>query len=489
MFCFGLFFSLIVAVASGSGLTIYNQNFAVVRDSVALDLKVGENDVVFDGATVQLEPDSVILRDPAGNSFQIFEQNYRNDPISQGLLLSLFEGKEIDFSRTEQDGKETVFRGKIIRSGYMMSQRNMYGDYVTSSEPIIEVDGKVQFGLPGKPIFPSLGDDTILKPRLAWKIRSDADLKIDAELNYITGGLSWQASYNAVAAENVDTLDLIGWVTMNNQCGRNFDDANIKLMAGDVSKIRSNKMDNDMRGRIVGFSTSRAASDSYAPVVTEKTFDEYHLYTLSRPTTLRDKETKQVEFVRASGIKAKTVYVYDGMLVDWQRYGGNNPTYIRDNEEFGSQSQTKVAVMKEFENTKENGLGIPLPKGRLRFYRADGESLEFTGENEIDHTPADETMRIYTGNAFDLVGARKRTDFQMRHDERWCSESFEIKVSNRKKEPVTVRIVEHLFRWTQWKIISSSEDFVKNSSTEIVFEQEIPAGEKKTVTYKVEYTW
>ena len=154
-----------------------------------------------------------------------------------------------------------------------------------------------------------------------------------------------------------------------------------------------------------------AAEMPAGPVVTEKAFDEYHLYTLERPSTLRDRETKQVEFVRASGVKSEVVYVYDGLSIDWNRWRGYDMNNRRTNEEFGSQSQTKVAVMREFKNTKANGLGIPLPRGRVRFYRSNATQLEFTGENQIDHTPADELVKINTGDAFDLVGERKRTNF------------------------------------------------------------------------------
>ena len=489
------------AAFAAPGLTIYNQNFAVVRDVIPLDLKQGVNDVVFDGATVHVEPDSVILRDPSGAPLQILEQNYRNDPVTQQLLLSLFEGKEIDFYVRETNKPDRVVKGKVIRSGYVahggaamnrygssyaMNQRAMANE-AGAGQPIIEVDGKIQFSLPGEPVFPSLGDDTILKPRLAWKINTPKPLKTQAELGYITGGMSWEASYNVVAPEKGNVIDIVGWVTMDNQSGRDFEDAKIKLMAGDVSKLAPAGMGNE--GALFRSASDRLEQSGVAPAVTERTFDEYHLYSLERPTTLHDRETKQVEFVRASGLKSETIYVYDGASIDWNRFRGYGRANLRTNEEFGSESHTKVAVMREFKNTKENNLGIPLPKGRVRFYRTDGTNLEFTGENQIDHTPADELVKIYTGEAFDLVGERKRTNFRVDSSNRWADESFEISLRNRKKEPVTIRVVEHLFRWNNWEITQKDIDYTKLNSDEIEFRVDLKPGEERKITYTVHYSW
>ncbi|MEI9999568.1 MAG: hypothetical protein WDO13_10585 [Verrucomicrobiota bacterium] len=230
----------------------------------------------------------------------------------------------------------------------------------------------MQFGLPGQPLFPSLGDDTVLKPALTWKINADATAKLNAELAYITEGMSWNATYNIVAPEDSDLLDVIGWITMDNESGKTFDNATIKLMAGDVNKIQEQAV---AMGEAV---TTNAAAMPALPVVTQKAFEDFHLYTLARPTTLHDGETKQVEFIHASGVKSEKVYVYDGAEIDWNMVQ-MNPEYVRQNSEFGVQSNTKVAIMREFKNSEANHLGMPLPKGRVRFYKQDGKQLEFTG--------------------------------------------------------------------------------------------------------------
>lgn len=495
----GVLLASLSSVFADPSLTIYNQNFAVVRDTVPLDLKSGRNEVSFHETTAHLEPDSVILRDPAGKiPIAILEQNYRNDPISQSLLLSLNEGKTIDFLIREQNKPDRTVPGKIIRSGYVMHNSNAmqrYGQQYAMAQsamvsagdgqPIIEVDGKIQFSLPGQPLFPSLGDDTILKPTLTWSIEAEKAAKFDAELGYISGGLSWEADYNIVAPEKSETIDLVGWITMDNQSGKTFENAKIKLMAGDVNKIQP-----DQNMGIQMFRGAAAMADAGGPPVTEKAFDEYHLYSLERPTTLRDRETKQVEFIRATGVKSERIYVYDGLSLNLQRWRGNNLRNLRTNEEFGSESDTKVAVMREFKNSKENNLGMPLPAGRIRFYRQDGPGqLEFIGENTIDHTPKDETIRVFTGNAFDLVGERKRTDFRVDNGNNWADESIEIKLRNHKQEPVEIRVVEHLYRWTNWEIVEKSNTFLKLNSQEIEFRVQLKPDEEKIITYKVHYSW
>ena len=486
------------AVLAEPSITVYNQNFAVVRDQVNLKLTKGINELSVTDITAHLEPDSVILRDPEGKrALQILEQNYRSDPVSQGLLLSLYEGKEIDFLSTDRDGKEQIKKGRIVRSGYVAHQSGIqrYGSryaqtqhayaYGPAGQPIIEVDGMLRFGLPGLPLFPSLADDTILKPTLHWVLNTNRSGKLDAELGYVTGGMSWKADYNMLAGEKDDLLDVIGWVTIDNQSGKTFDDARIKLMAGDVSKIQDDQDQYRYSGRMM------AEAKSMPSPVSEKAFDEYHLYTLNRPATLRDRETKQVEFLRAEGVKSQRLYVYDGAKIDYRRYRGWTSDSIRRNREYGTVSNPKVWVMKEFENSEKNNLGIPLPRGVVRFYRrGDDGQLEFTGENIIDHTPKDETVRVYTGNAFDLVGERKRTHYQIDSNDDWLDEAFEIKLRNHKEDQtVEIRVVEHLYRWINWEIVQKSDDFIKTDSQTIEFRVLVRPGQEKVIKYKVHYTW
>jgi len=474
----------IEAGAAGPALTIYNQNFAVVRDTVPLDLKEGVNEVRFAGVTATAETDSVILRDPVGKvKLQVLDQSYRNDPVSQELLLTLNEGKTIDFVVRETNKPEHIVQGKIIRAGHEGGQVAQLAVSDSSARviqiqrpqttPIIEVDGKLQFSLPGEPVFPSLGDDTILNPTLSWKLESSKAAKLDAEIAYITDGLSWHADYNLVVPENGDTLDLVGWVTFENESGKTFRDAKIKLMAGDVNRLEKVEMEEDRMQ--MAQAAAQMAEEKQA--VTEKAFSEFHLYTIERPTTLRDQETKQVEFVHAQGVKAPRIFIYDGGS---ENYGGYQP--VTGDEEYGIPTNKKVWVLREFKNSEANHLGMPLPKGRLRFYQQDDDKqLEFIGENEIDHTPKDETIRVYVGNSFDLTGERRRTQYHVDRGNHTIDETFEIKLRNHKKE--------HFSRYDNWELDKKPDEFTKLDSHTVEFRAQLKPDEEKIITYKVHYTW
>ena len=395
--------------------------------------------------------------------------------MSQELLLSLFEGKTIDFENLRmKDNTETreIIPGKVIRSGFVPGG--------SAEQPIIEFNGKLQFSLPGEPRFPDLGDDTVLKPAFNWLLQSDTSGKFDAEVGYVTGGFDWSASYNLVSPEKGDFVDLLGWITMNNQSGKAFENAKIKLMAGDVNKIQP-----PQRVLRMALMNSLAEAAPAAPAVTEKAFDEFHLYSIARPTTLHNRETKQVEFVHAEKMFAPTIYVYDGAS-DYRFYGGLNY-----DQGYGQSGNKKILVQREFVNAETNQLGVALPAGKLRFYRRDTDSqLQFVGENTIDHTPRNETVRVTTGNSFDLVGERKQTNFRVDTGDKWIDESFEIKLRNRKKDaPVEIRVVEHLYRWSNWEITKKSDDFVKKDSQTIEFRIPVKPDEERTVTYTVHYSW
>jgi hypothetical protein len=479
--------------AAQPSLTIYNQNFAVVRDTVSLELKTGLNQVRFTGATAYLEPSSVVLRDPgAYHQFTVIEQNFRGDPVSQEALLELNEGKTIEFETVSQENgrtKRELLAGKIVRSGY-----------THGLQPLIEVNGKLRFGLPGQPIFPALAENTILKPTLTWTIQSEQAARFDAELSYITSGMLWEADYNLLLPEKGDDLDLVGWITIDNNSGKSFQDAQIKLMAGDVNRIQSWGIQR----------ASGGSGGSGPPPVAEKSFDDYHLYTLERPTTLLDREKKQVEFVRGERVKSTPLYVYDGASTD----EGQNWVFqgMHSEPEYGLQVNRSVWVFREFTNSTANHLGLPLPKGRIRLYRRNNDGqMEFTGENTIKHTPRDEVIHLYTGNAFDLVGERKRTAFKAHlppigavdpatglpippgtptatNSSPWIDETFEITLRNHKREAVETRVVEHLYRWTNWQIEKKSDEYRKVDAQTIEFRVGLAPDQERTISYTAHYS-
>lgn len=468
------------SLSAQTAITVYNGNFGVVRDTVPLDLKQGITEQSYSGVTSQLEPESVILRDPSGKvALSVVEQSYRGDPVDQARLLRMFEGETIDFLKVIDD-KEVIQKGKIIRAPSLVMATNPYGNQQQKRlEPIIELDGQLITRLPGTPLFPSLGDDSILEPTLSWKLHSDRSAAFDAQLSYLTDGISWKSDYNLVLPEEGDDVTLTGWVSIENNTGTSFDNASIKLIAGDV-----NKAEDQNQGRRQIKVMMERAGPSAAPKVEAKKFDEFHMYSLPLKTTLRDGETKQVEFVRSEKVATEKLYIYDGS--GGLRYHGG----INTNQNYGQNAQPDVAIYREFKNSEDNGLGVALPAGRTRFYRMDSDGqLEFTGENSIDHTPKNETIRVYLGNAFDLVGERTRTQFYKHPSRDMMRETFEIEIRNRSEEAVSVQVVEHLYRWSNWEITEPTADFEKTDAQTIEFPVTVGADAVKTVSYTVEYTW
>ncbi len=480
LFCSLSALCCVSSLSAQPAITVYNENFGVVRDTVSLDLKQGLSDVSYSGVTAQLEPESVILRDPSGEvALSVVEQSYRGDPVDQQRLLQMFEGQTIRFLKVV-DGKEVIEEGKIIRAPSVVTSKDQYGRQRQKQlESIIEVDGELQTRLPGTPLFPSLGDDSVLQPTLSWKLFADQQATVDAQLSYLTNGMSWKSDYNLVLPEKGDAVTLTGWVSIENNTGKSFEDAKIKLVAGDVNKVEPPQQ----ARREKAVFTMAMADSAAPPQVEEKKFDEFHMYTLPLPTTLRDRETKQVEFVRAENVQTKKLYVYQGFKGHY--YGGRNM-----NQNYGQNTQPDVEIYRELENNKDNGLAVPLPAGRMRFYRMDDDGqLEFTGENTIDHTPKNETIRVYLGNAFDLIGERTRTEFYKHPVRDLIRETFEIEIRNRSEETVTVQVVEPLYRWSNWQIQKPSHAFEKKDAQTIEFPVTVKPDGTEVVTYTVEYTW
>jgi hypothetical protein len=450
--------------ASATQLTIYNQDFAVARTTVPLTLKAGVNEVTTTSVTSQLEPDSVVLRDPEShNPIQVLEQNYDSAVVNQGWLLEKYEGQTISFQTsgtqtfTLPTGEQktvppTIVQGKIVRAG---------------NDPLIEVDGKLQFQLPGTPLFPASTDGLMLKPTLRWRIDARKAASFPAELDYITHGMKWQATYNVLIPTSEDTTgpekaDVIGWVTIDNHTGTEFPEATIQLMAGNVAKIQ------EYRRNIMPMMAMKSdrVMNGAAPQVTQKAFDEFHLYDLHRTVALKNGETKQVQFLEGNNVTVQRRFELDGANED---------------------TPTEVAVVEKIKNSEANHLGMPIPAGRLRVYRRDTDGqVQFVGESMIDHTPAEQEINVVTGKAFDVTGKRRQTE---QHSTQHSSDqTFEIKLSNQKAQPAVVHVLEHMDR-ENWKITAKSNNFEKKDSDTLDFPVTVPAKGEATLTYSVHYNW
>jgi hypothetical protein len=297
--------------------------------------------------------------------------------------------------------------------------------------------------------------------------------------------MTWWADYNLVFAPGEDAnsgrLDVGAWVSIINQSGATYRDARLKLIAGDVQRA-------EQRGAVaMERLEGKRMAVAEAPGFEEKAFFEYHLYTLGRPTTLPDNSTKQIElFDAARDVPAKKILVYYGLPGIY----GVFPNPMTDRN-FGLHTNKKVDVYLRFENKRERGLGVPLPSGRIRVNQIDSAdgSLEFIGEDVIDHTPRDEEVLIRLGSAFDVVGERKQVDFRVDSARRWMEETIEIELRNHKDEPVEVIVKENLYRWVNWEILDASHAWDKHDARTVHFPVRVDADGKLALRYRVRYTW
>ena len=439
-------FLLSQAAFSEVAVTIYNNNRALVREIREVTLKKGIQTLEFDSVASQIDPTSVLpkfLSDAA--KIRVLEQNFDFDLVSTDKLLTKYIGKDIEIERTGED-KRAKLKGMLL---------SVYGGMV------VQTDNKIVINPRGEVSLSKLPEGLRLKPTLVWLVESEVSGNKKMEVSYQTGGISWSADYVLVTNEKDTMADITGWVTISNMSGATFEDAKLKLIAGDVNMIAPRKqarMQNDLAAGMV------MAPQTAAPSFQEKSFFEYHMYELQRKSTIKNNEIKQIEFVTASNVPIKKVFTFNGV-----------------------QNGTKVTINLEFKNSKENNIGMPLPKGRVRVSKYDGDSMEFIGEDYIDHTPKDAKISLKIGDAFDITGERQQTNYKSASKS--AEESYKITVKNSKDTSVDVNIVEPMNRWNEWKIIESSAKFSKKDSRTAEVLINVPANSEKTVTYTVRYTW
>ena len=439
-------------------LTVYNQDLALVRDVRSLSLSAGVNEVRFADVAERIDPTSVHVRsltDPTGT--RILEQNFDYDLVGSQKVLEKYIDRTIGL--VTDDG--TTYEGTLLSAQNDIVLQTETGIVVVRRDAIRQFD------------FPELPEGLITRPSLVWLVETEQTGEQDIEVTYMTGGISWRADYVVQLNEDDTQADLNGWVTVENQSGATYENAKLKLVAGDVNVVQEK----------LGVMRDAMAEEMAvaAPQVEERQLFEYHLYDVQRPVTVRNNQTKQIEFTSASGINVEKIFVYDGAPgFGFYGYAITDPSY-------GASSTPDVNIYLDMANSEENGLGIPLPAGRVRVYKADVDgTLQFIGEDEIDHTPRDEQVRLRLGNAFDIVGERRQTNFRKLGDD-VIEESFEITIRNHKDEAVEVRVVEHMFRWSEWEITRESAEHTKLDQGTVEWRVNVPANGEATVTYTVRY--
>lgn len=437
---------------AGVALTIYNVNLGLVKDQRKINLSKGTSELKFMDVASQIIPTSVHIKsliDPA--SLRIFEQNYEYDLLNPQKLLDKYVGKDVKlYYKNPYTEREEIVKATLLSN---------------NGAPIFKIGDEITFGHPGRIIFPGVPENLISKPTLVWLIENNLESEQKVEASYLTNGINWRADYVVTLNDKDDKADLSGWVTIDNKSGATYKSAQLKLVAGDVHRVRDEYEYKEKMLRVA------AAAAKPAPQFKEEEFFEYHIYTLQRPTTIKENQTKQVSLVTAEDVPVKKELIFHGTrFYYYNQYG--EPI-----------SNQKVGIFIEIQNKKENNLGIPLPKGIVRVYKQDKEgSLQFVGEDSIDHTPKDEKIRVKLGDAFDVVGSRKQTDWKKIAYDTYEA-ALEVSLRNHKKEDVTVKVVEPIPG--DWTMLGSSHEYTKTESFTAEFNVPVPKDKEVKLTYRV----
>jgi hypothetical protein len=447
--------------------------YAVVRQQRELALNRGRNTVRFTDVAGLIDPTTVSfqsLTDPAGTS--VIEQNFQFDLVNTKKLLQKYVDRRISVDQVRGNGTES-FAGTLLST-------NDDGLVLKRDDGIIQT---LPYNAGVR--LPELPGGLITRPTLVWDVNANRAGTHNAQVSYQTTGITWWTDYNVTYQEGANAnsckLDVAAWVSIINQSGASYPEAKLKLVAGDVQRAQP-------QGRVYAVPAQRAAmaSEMSAKGFEEKSFFEYHLYTLGRPTTLPDNSTKQIElFPAARAVPCEKNLVYYGASA---RPYANGPAIDRN---YGVQTNAKVDVYLGFKNAKDQNMGMPLPAGRIRVSKLDDadKTLEFIGEDTIDHTPSNEQVLIKLGSAFDVVGQRRQVNFNIDPTRQTMTEEIEVKLRNQKKEAVTVMVKENLYRWSNWQITSKSHDYRKDDARTVIFPVKIAAGAEAVVRYTVTYTW
>ncbi|HEY4161973.1 MAG TPA: DUF4139 domain-containing protein, partial [Dongiaceae bacterium] len=442
---------------TGIAVTIYNQDLALIRDNRKVDLKAGENDIAFVDVSAAIRPETALLT-AAGGGLTVTEQNFDFDLLTPQKLLEKSVGSTIRVFRTNPTtGADTSEDAKVLS--------------VTNDMAVLQIGDRIETAIPGRLVFSSVPANLRARPTLVTKAISERAGPTNIALSYLSRGLSWQADYVASLSADEKTIDLNGWVTLTNQSGVTYKNAKLQLVAGNVNQVQP-----AMQRATVeqAFGTGGLMP---APKMVEQQAFEYHLYKLDTPTTIQENQTKQVALMAAAGIPVTKQYLITDAANVWGRYSTN----------FGEGERINAQVKLKFVNDEKSKLGMPLPKGVIRVYKADtdGDAV-FVGEDSIDHTPKNEDVDLKLGDAFDITARAKQTDFEQISDRVYENE-YEIEIKNAKKEKITVDLREAIPG--DWKMIKESQPHHKLDASTAGWQVDVPAEGSTKLTYRVRMTF
>jgi hypothetical protein len=442
-------------------VTVYNQNLALVRDVRRLDLPTGDVDLRFMDIAAKVNPATVhIASETAPRDLAVLEQNYEYDLLNPQKLLDKYVGRDVTLVQLQTENNST--HEVDIRATLLA-----YNDNV----PVWRVGDQIVTGIASdRYVFPDLPANLYSKPTLIWRLTNRHAGAQTVEASYLTGDMSWTADYVLTVASTEKTAGLNGWVTVTNNSGTPFRNAQLQLVAGAVNVIQPRPP-----GGVIGAVLGRAEIAAQ-PQFVQENISEYHLYSLDRPTTVANSESKQISLLEASAFPIEKHYEVNG-----QTY------YYQNAIAPGQPAKDAVEVHLKFKNSQANSLGIPLPAGTVRVYQGDSKGrLQFIGEDHIDHTPKDEELNLHIGNAFDIVEERKQTDFQ-RIDRHTTESAFEITLRNHKSDAVTVEVNEPV--GGDWTMLDSNFKHEKTSATSVRFNVPVPANGESVLKYRVRTRW
>jgi hypothetical protein len=436
-------------------VTVYNVNLALVRETRNLTVPSrGEASLRFMDVPSSINPRTVHFESlTAPDALAVMEQNYEFDLISPAKLMEKYVGREVELVEQAEDLTTREVRATLLS---------------VNGGPVYQVGDRIVLNQTGKVTLPSVPPDLVPRPTLVWTLGADKTGEHEVEASYLTDNMNWSADYVAVVSADDEQTDLTGWVTIDNRSGATYHDATLKLVAGDVRRVSPPR-------RVMAMDYAAEAKRAPAPSFEEEAFFEYHLYTLDRPTTIKDNQTKQLNLMQAAGVPLTKKLLLVG-----------RPSWYRN--QFGTLTQNeKAAVILEFANTKDAGLGVPLPKGTVRVYKKDRSGSEqFVGEDAIDHTPRDETISLRVGDAFDVVADRTQTEYR-KIGKRQAESAFEVSIRNRKDEKTTVTVREPM--GGDWELVESSHPGKKKDAGTLEFEIDVPARQEVKLAYRVRVKW
>lgn len=438
-------------------VTIYNSDLALVKDQRKIKLNQGTNTLALRDVSAQIRPETALLRSLSNSgNFITTEQNFDFDLLTPQKLLEKYVGKTIRIAKTNtKTGEETIETATVLAANNGL---------------VVKIGDRIETNPSGRIIYGNVPDNLRDRPTLVTQLQNKTAGEQSVELSYLTGGLGWKADYVAELNANEDAIDLSGWVTLTNTSGTSYHNAKLQLVAGDVNRVQQH-----MRPMVKAMRADAMMAEAAAPMA-EESLLEYHLYSLERLTSILDNQTKQVALLSASNIPAKKTLVLNGSGEYFQFQQGD------------AEQKLKVGVFVEFENKEAAKLGLPLPQGIMRVYKKDSQgNAQFIGEDQIDHTPKNETVKLKLGNAFDVTARKKQTDFKnlSKANKQTVYESaYEIVLKNAKKEHVTVTVQENISG--DWKIVSENQKSNKISSHLVSWKVDIPAEGSYTLTYRVQ---